>query len=350
MLCGGEAMPPDLADDLAGDLADGDAHLWNMYGPTETAIWSCVSRVVAGEPVVLGDPLPATSVRVVDQHLSPVPIGTCGELLIGGTGVAAGYLNRPGLTAARFLPDPDGSGRTLYRTGDVVRRCADDTLEFVGRTDQQVKVRGHRIELGDIEAALRGAAGVLDAVATVQGAGQDARIVGHVVVASTVEPDAAWVLGVRAHVAGLLPAGWVPAEYVRITAVPLTANGKVDRGRLAGTRLAAATERVAARTPLEETVGALWCELLGLDEVGVTDDFFLLGGHSLLVARLVERVERELGVRVPITEIFVEPTVARIAATVEQRRGGVASSPARTPARPPAPDDADWDFDAVAAR
>ncbi|MDG4864739.1 amino acid adenylation domain-containing protein, partial [Streptomyces sp. T-3] len=162
LLSGGEALPPDLADILARTPAD----VHNLYGPTETTIWSCAAHVRTGEPVTIGRPLPGTRVLVADSALGPVPTGVCGELLIGGPGVAQGYLGDPERTAARFLPDPESPGERLYRTGDLVRMRSDGLIEFVGRADDQVKVRGHRIELGEIEAALHGLDGVRDAAAT----------------------------------------------------------------------------------------------------------------------------------------------------------------------------------------
>jgi acyl-coenzyme A synthetase/AMP-(fatty) acid ligase/acyl carrier protein len=357
VLCGGEALPPDLADLLSRT----PAVVHNLYGPTETTIWSCATRVRRGEAVTIGRPIPGTHTLVVDSALAPVPVGVCGELLIGGPGVALGYLGQPRLTAARFLPDPELAGQRLYRTGDLVRRRADGAMEFVGRADEQVKLRGHRIELGEIESVLRGLDGVRDAAATVLDPRGHARIAGYLVA----EPEpavaasgAGWPAAVRRAAAELLPSGMVPAELYQVPAIPLNPNGKVDRRMLAGLgrRLETSIEPVAPRSEAERSVAALWHELLGVAQIGVTDDFFAHGGHSLLAAQLIQRVERDLGVRVPMAEFFVEPTIARIAATVGQRRGEVTRPPPG--GRPGSPDLAepaadrrpaagDWDFPAV---
>ncbi|NGY63159.1 amino acid adenylation domain-containing protein [Lentzea sp. NEAU-D13] len=317
VLCGGEAMPSDLADVLSTE----DNRVWNLYGPTETTIWSCAAEVTAGRPVTIGRPIAGTSVAVLDRNLVPVPVGTVGELVIGGAGVSTGYLGDAATTARRFLPDPDRPGERMYRTGDVVRWRTDGSLEYIGRCDEQVKVRGHRIELGEVESVLRRAEGVRDAAAVVLGDGPTARIAAYLVAESTV--DGSWAGAVRRLASASLPAGAVPAEYHVVDEIPLTPNRKVDRRALAlvNSSLAEPGDHVPPRTAVEREIAEICAKLLGRADVGVTDNIFLIGGHSLLVAQLVLRVEQELGVRVPIVEIFVEPTVARIAATVAQLRG-----------------------------
>ncbi|MEV6683838.1 amino acid adenylation domain-containing protein [Streptomyces sp. NPDC051130] len=356
LLCGGEALPPDLADLLAAT----PAVVHNLYGPTETTVWSCAARVRPGEPVTIGRPVPGTRAMVADAGLRPVPPGVCGELLIGGPGVALGYLDDPARTAARFVPDPYHPGERLYRTGDVVRLRSDGLIEFVGRVDEQVKVRGHRIELGEIESALRGLPGVRDAAAAVLDPRGNARIAGYLVADPGALDTAGQAVRLRQALSEVLPASMVPSELYAVPAVPLNPNGKVDRRALPGTgrRLEGGSERVAPSTDAERAVAALWCELLDLPEVGVHEDFFVLGGHSLLAADLLQRIEYDLGARVPVAEFFMEPTVTRLAATVGQLSGAVNRTSSQDPdgraeqTAEPLPEDRavdgdGWDFPTV---
>jgi amino acid adenylation domain-containing protein len=347
VLCGGEALPADLA----AAMSDRRVTMWNLYGPTETTIWSCRSEVTAEAPIRIGAPLAGTYAVVVDRFMQPVPVGIGGELLLGGQGVSDGYLGQPALTAGRFLPDSWHPGERLYRTGDLVRLHADGSLEYLGRRDEQVKIRGHRLELGEVDSALRRLPGVTDAASTVVGVGAAARIIG-CLVSQPEEPGDEWLGEVMRLLRGMLPAASVPAELRIIDAIPLSPAGKIDRraiGRV-GRRLDSARGQVAPRNPVEADVTALWRELLERPDVGVTDDFFLLGGHSLLAALLMERLERQLGIRLPIADFFINPTVEQIAAT--------ASAAARRP--PPQskqdlagnsePAQSDWDFAAVRLR
>ncbi|WP_033325727.1 non-ribosomal peptide synthetase [Streptomyces yerevanensis] len=319
VLCGGEALPADLADTLSPHAGAA----WNLYGPTETTIWSCAARLRPGEVVHVGMPLSGTTAVVVDAQLNPVPTGVCGELLIGGPGVATGYLGNAALTAARFLPDPVGKGRRLYRTGDLARRRTDGTLEYAGRIDDQVKVRGFRIELGEVEHALRSAGGVRDAVAAVVGTGADAAVWAGLVPEQGTEPTPEWAAAARRQAAALLPEAALPARFRALTEIPLTPNGKVNRLALprSGTELAAMSERLSPRNDTERAVADLWREVLDVPDLGVTDDFFALGGHSLLASRAIQLTEERLGVTVPVSVMFVEPTVAHIAQYVATRRG-----------------------------
>ncbi|MFI6504833.1 amino acid adenylation domain-containing protein [Nonomuraea typhae] len=344
VLCGGEAMPPDLADGLSGASTT-----WNLYGPTETTIWSCAAEALAGRPVTIGGPIPHTEVFVVDEELNPVPPGVCGELLIGGPGVAIGYLGDPALTAARFLPAPYGGAR-VYRTGDLVRLRDDGDLEYVGRADDQVKLRGHRIEPGEVEAVLRTAPGVRDAAVALSGRGASTRLVACLVPAAGADAGPGWPAEVRRHAGTVLPAAMLPAELRVAAAVPLSPNGKVDRRAVPGTgrRLEIGAGRVPPRTEAERRVAALFAELLDVPEVGATDDFFALGGHSVLVGRLIQRVEAELGARIPVLDIFMDPTVARVAETVARTRGEIPGTTG--PEEPPdTPGDEDWEFEPVRA-
>ncbi|MFG2651375.1 amino acid adenylation domain-containing protein [Streptomyces sp. NPDC048436] len=347
VLCGGEALPPDLAD----ILAEGAAACWNLYGPTETTVWSCAGRVRGGAPVHLGHPLPGTTVVIVDGDMEPVPEGTSGELLIAGPGVAAGYAHRGALTASRFLPDPSGAGARLYRTGDKVRRRADGCLEFLGRIDDQVKVRGHRIELAEVEHVLRTAPGVSDAAAALLGQGGDALLGAWLVPRTGIDASAQWAADVRRHAAARLPSAAVPARFYAVGAIALTPHGKTDRRALAhkGTRLETVSERIAPRNRTEEWVATLWEQLLDVGDIGATDDFFFLGGHSLLVSQMIQRIKAAFGVTVPTAEIFLDPTVAGIARSVAALTGHTVR-PA-VPAAPSAPsargEESDWDFDRV---
>ncbi|GAA0988103.1 hypothetical protein GCM10009555_068920 [Acrocarpospora macrocephala] len=304
-LVGGEA----LSGELANRLRAAAGRLFNVYGPTETTIWSTAWPVPAslGE-VRIGGPIRGTQVYVVGDHLELVRQGVPGELVIGGAGVAHGYLGRPGLTAERFVPDPFGSaGGRLYRTGDRVRWHDDGSLEFLGRADNQVKLRGHRIELGEVEAACEAVPGVVAAVAAVHEENLVAYLVGEV------DPD-----GVRAELAERLPAYLVPAWFIRLEALPLTPNGKLDRRALPAPQ-APETRFVAPSGDAEELVADIWCELLGLERVSAVDDFFRLGGHSLLAVRVSARLRALAGVELPILTMFTHRTVAELAAELEER-------------------------------
>ncbi|MEV6986916.1 amino acid adenylation domain-containing protein [Sphaerisporangium sp. NPDC051017] len=300
-LAGGEALPLPLAQELRSRVR----RLWNMYGPTETTIWSTAWEVPERPGhVSIGRPIAGTRVHVVDvvdADLRCLPAGVPGELVIGGIGVAEGYLRRPELTARKFVPDPYGPpGARLYRTGDTVRRRHDGTLDFLGRSDDQVKLRGHRIELGEIETALAAQPGVRQAVVAVRGQGLVAYVIG--------QAD-------RAALADRLPAYMLPSVYVPMDAFPLTPNGKLDRRALPDPGPSAPAGGRPPETPAERRVAAVFTEVLGLDRpIGADDDFFALGGHSLLATKVVARLAGTLGVRVPVRELFTHPTVAGLAA------------------------------------
>ncbi|HEX2079484.1 MAG TPA: amino acid adenylation domain-containing protein, partial [Longimicrobium sp.] len=319
LLSGGEALPRTVADALLG----AGAELWNLYGPTETTIWSATAPVPAEGAIPLGQAIANTTLYVLDPAGSPAPLGVPGELFIGGTGVARGYLNRPGLTAERFVPDPFGApGSRLYRTGDRVRRRADGALEFLGRADFQVKLRGFRIELGEIEAALRAHPGVGGAAALVREETGDARLVAYVVASDPDAPPAGPEL--RAFLRERLPEYMVPSAFVALDAFPLTPNGKVDRRALPAPD-AQAAERpfTPPRTPREQALAGIWREVLRRERIGLDDDFFELGGHSLLAAQVLSRVRRELGVELPLRALFEASTLRALA----ERLGGAAAAP-----------------------
>jgi amino acid adenylation domain-containing protein len=308
-LTGGEALPPRLARQLRPRVK----RLCNVYGPTETTIWSTLNP--HGDST-LGGPLGNTQLYVVDSWLRPVPAGVPGELAIGGAGVAWGYLGRSGLTADRFVPDPFGPpGSRLYRTGDRVRWSSGGKLEFLGRVDNQIKIRGYRIEPGEIEARLTEHPQVGQAAVIVAGEGHDARLLAYVTPAADQAPPAGRDL--RGYLTAQLPSYLVPAQVAVLDALPLTASGKIDRKRLPEIEADVQTEYLAPRTDLERAIGTIWSEVLGRDPVGALDDFFDLGGHSLLATKVISRLTAALGVEVPIRLLFVHPVMAEFAASVE---------------------------------
>ena len=314
MLCGGEALPRVLADSL---LARGD-ELWNLYGPTETTIWSSAARVDPG-PIRIGAPIANTQFYILDEHHELAPPGVPGELYIGGDGVALGYLGRPDLTAERFVSDTysDRPGGRLYRTGDLVRRRNDGGLEFLGRSDQQVKLRGFRIELGEIETVLGRHPWVSEAAAAVgpDGSGEPA-LRAYVVLRPEAGED--WQGALRAQVRGALPAYMVPSVWEALPSLPRTPNGKLDRRALPKPSLSPPTARVARAYiesgAIERRLARLWREVLGIDEIPPDVSFFELGGHSLLAARLLAKIEAEFERRLSLATLFTESTLAELAA------------------------------------
>ncbi|GLY37768.1 non-ribosomal peptide synthetase [Amycolatopsis sp. NBRC 101858] len=298
VLVGGEALP----DDLAVALRARAASVTNMYGPTETTIWSTTARVGEGSPTI-GTPIANTQVHVLDRALRPVPAGVPGELYIAGDGVVRGYLGRPDLTADRFVASPFEPGKRMYRTGDLVARRRDGEIRFLGRVDHQVKIRGFRIELGEIEAVLATHPAVaLRAVVVREDRPGDKRLVAYVVGTADVEE-------LRRHVAAALPGYMVPSAFVLLDELPRTPNGKLDRKALPVPALESGTGRVP-RTAREHALCELFAEVLGVPEVGVDDGFFDLGGHSLLATRLAGRIRAVLGLDVTVRALFANPTVA----------------------------------------
>ncbi|HEX7186487.1 MAG TPA: amino acid adenylation domain-containing protein, partial [Thermoanaerobaculia bacterium] len=330
-LCGGEALLPDLAARLLPRTEE----LWNVYGPTETTVWSTVLRV-EGEPggmVSIGRPIANTRVQVLDSHMRPCPLGIPGELWIGGLGVARGYLDRPELTADRFVPDPFSAspGARLYRTGDLARVLPDGRLDFLGRADQQVKIRGHRIELGEIEAALSLHPAVAQAAVVARDDWGDRRLVAYVAPVPGEDPRPE---SLRAFLRERLPEHMEPAAFVTLPSLPLTPNRKVDRKALPAPEMtAAAGAYVAPRNSLEEILAHVWAEVLRIERAGIDDDFFALGGHSLLAARIVSRLGRVLGAPPPVRWLFERPTVRGLAARIASERGqdAVPDAPPITP-------------------
>jgi amino acid adenylation domain-containing protein len=316
IVCGGEVLPRALANEL---VARGSS-LWHTYGPTETTVWSSILQLETGDGLPpLGGPIANTRFYVLDEQRQPQPLGVPGELYIGGDGLARGYRNRPELTAEKFVRDrfSAGAGRRLYRTGDLVRWREGGMLEFLGRIDLQVKLRGFRIELGEIEAVLAEHPEVGAAVAVVrEDAPGDRRLVAYVVPSGDTAPNEAEL---RRLARAQLPEYMIPAAFVVLDSLPVSANRKLDRAALpppAEVRPTLERAYTPAATPVEETLVELWQGLLGIDRVGADDNFFDLGGHSLLAVKMLSRVRDALGVEVPLTTIFNQPTVRGLAAVV----------------------------------
>jgi amino acid adenylation domain-containing protein len=318
VIFGGEALEPASLREWVERRGAETPRLVNMYGITETTVhvtYRPLGRedVFGGSGSPIGRAIPDLRLYVLDPARRPVPIGVPGELYVGGGGVARGYLNRPELTAQRFIDNPFAPGR-LYRTGDRVRWMADGTLEYLGRLDEQVKIRGFRIELGEIEARLAEHAAVREvAVLAREDEPGDRRLVAYVV--GDVEVDA-----LRAHVRQSLPEYMVPGAFVVLDALPLTANGKLDRKALPAPELASAEEAyVAPRTPVEEVLAEIWAEVLRLERVGVHDSFFDLGGHSLLMMRLLAKIQATFDLEISIRTVFSMPTLEALAGEIERR-------------------------------
>jgi len=323
ILCGGEAMPLDLAEQL---LTRCDS-LWNVYGPTETTIWSTVEKVESTEkPITVGRPIANTQIYILGDDQQPQPVGVYGELYIGGLGVAHGYLGRPELTASKFVPNPFGKpGSRLYRTGDLARYRADGSIEFLGRIDHQVKVRGYRIELAEIESSLGRHPEIHQAVVVVrEDRAGDKRLVAYVVRNGTVQDS-----DLRTFLKSKLPEYMMPSVFVFLDALPLTPNGKVDRKALPELDRSRSDEHifVAPRTPLEQKMAEIWGRVLGLDRIGIWDDFFELGGHSLMAVSLFAEMEKKLGKKLPLAVLFEAPTIEQLAGLLEQKGWSAPWSP-----------------------
>ena len=316
VLCGGEALSRDLANGLIARSGE----LWNMYGPTETTIWSSLSKIeTVSDPITIGPAIANTRLYVLNETLNPVSAGETGELYIGGAGLARGYFKQPELTARGFIPDPFSAsgGARLYKTGDLVRYLANGEIEHLGRMDYQVKLRGFRVELEEIEAVLTQHPTVDQCVVIVrQDQPGEKRLVAYLVAVPGSKPKISELLRVaRAK----LPDYMVPAAFVLLERMPLTANNKIDRLSLPApdlTRPDLKEEFVAPRTPAEDTLAGIWAEVLYLDRVGVNDNFFELGGHSLLATKVISRVRDTFQVELPLTDIFESSTVAELAGVI----------------------------------
>jgi len=341
IVLGGEALSRDWARELANA---GSCRVLNHYGPTETTVGVTTFEVtgtslndpalaIAGT-VPIGRPLANTHAYVLDAHGQQVPVGVHGELYIGGAGVTDGYVNRPELTADRFVTAPAGahakSGERLYRTGDRVRYLTNGAIEFLGRTDEQCKIRGYRVELGEVEHALAQHPAVASVVVLARpvgdAAGADAELVAFAVPRAagyaTAHVEAATPDRLTAWAAQQLPEYMVPSVITIVESVPLTANGKIDRKALLSqtSDAPAAEAMVAPRTPTETALAGIWVDVLKKEQVGVTQNFIALGGHSLLAIRVLGRISKQFGVRLPLRTLFDAPTIEELAKLIDAER------------------------------
>ncbi|MEU6432657.1 amino acid adenylation domain-containing protein, partial [Microbispora sp. NPDC046973] len=328
LILGGEATTPAQITRLRDHL--GTQRLINHYGPTETTIGTITSDLTACPPltsanqtVPIGSPLPNSRAYVLDRHLKPVPVGVTGELYIAGAGLARGYHQRPALTAERFVADPfDPEGGRLYRTGDLARWRPDGQLDFLGRTDHQVKLRGYRIEPAEVEHALTAHPAIDAALVTVH----EQRLVAYLIASDETPPAGE----LRDYLRARLPEHMVPGVFVELAGFPRTPNGKIDRASLPApdsSRPDLADGYEAPSTPTQELLAGIWADLLNLDRVGVSDNFFDLGGHSLLATQAVTRVRGVFGIEVSLAELFDHPTVGELAALIDTGTAGEAPPP-----------------------
>lgn len=306
VLCGGETMSRELAD----GLLQRSAEVWNLYGPTETTICSTCARVGPGkEAVPIGDVIDNTYVRILNQQMQLVPAGVAGELYIGGVGLAAGYHNQPELTRERFIADPFDDAEQLYRTGDIVRRGKNGPLMYVGRADSQIKLRGYRIEPGEVESALRSHPAVIDALVVMRGEGLSERFLeGYVMTDTRLTGEE-----LQDHLQQSLPAYMVPSRIVTVTEFPLTPNGKIDRALLARQAdQVNMSEEEMPRDDLEVKLAVIWLDVLGRD-LGRNGNFFESGGNSLMAVNLLARVEQAMNVTISFGDFYEQPTIAGLA-------------------------------------
>ena len=325
LMVGGEALPGALAAELMEACG---GRVQNMYGPTETTIWSTTHMVTEAESTsAIGTPIANTQVYVLDEGLSPRPVGVAGELYIAGDGVTHGYHARPEMTAERFVDNPFGKGR-MYRTGDLAAWRSDGALGFMGRADDQVKIRGHRIELGEIEAALAAQGGIAQAVVVVRDAPGGAQLVGYVVGVGVNEDT------LRRAVSARLPDTMVPARIIEVARMPLTPNKKIDRKALPvpAPKTSGAVRSDAEIAPeggTQAAIAAVWSAILGVSGIRASDNFFALGGHSLLAVQAHRDIKAALGVeKLGITDIFRFPTLEGLAAHLDKGKPAASTSPA----------------------
>ena len=316
ILCGGEAVSQDLAD----QLADLGAAAWNVYGPTETTIWATAKKLRCHEPVNIGHALANIRIYLLDSYGQVVPVGVPGHILIGGDCLARGYRNQPALTAERFIPNPFDSkpGARLYRTGDLGRWLPNRNVEFLGRVDNQVKLRGFRIELGEIEAALGTRPEIHEAVVIVrEDIPGDKRLVAYLVALAEEKSD---VSTLRAQLASSLPQYMIPSAFVWLDHLPLTPNGKIDRKalqRLEAASIESGVEYLPPRSEVERELVNIWKIILGYRQVGISDNFFEMGGHSLLAVKLSSKIAEMLAFDVPLRWVFEHPTIESLAKRME---------------------------------
>ena len=334
VIIGGDVVRPKSIEVLAGTSMN-TVRILNAYGPTETTITATTfeipsdpAELLSMSRVPIGEPLSGRKGCIVDKYGNPVPAGLTGELCLGGVGIARGYLNRPELTAEKFVPDPfeivsgqsGQGGERLYRTGDLARSLPRGGIDFLGRIDHQVKVRGFRVELGEIETALRKHPGVKDALLLSEDREEsgEQRLVAYVVFEPGGAPSAE---DLRRYLQGKLPSYMIPASFVSLERFPMTAGGKIDRIallKMQGDVLKPQTERIFPRNPVEQQLAEIWSELLGVREIAVNDNFFALGGHSLIATQIVARILDIYGVEIPLRRVFESPTVADLASTIAE--------------------------------
>jgi len=321
VICGGEALPQDLSQRLLNRASS----LWNVYGPTETTVWSTIKQLTKNDEVItIGRPINNTSIYILDKFLNPLAPGVAGEIYIGGDGVAKGYLNRPELTAEKFVDDPftKQAGEKMYRTGDLGKFLPNGEIICLGRIDAQVKIRGYRIETGEIEFQLAKEPNIKEAVviARPDNLGVD-KLVAFVVTDSGEETSITnQVQSWKESLRNSLPDYMVPDNFVIVPAMPLTPNGKVDKKELAKfgeTLILQGDEYIAPRTNIEKLVADIWIEYLGVEKVGVHDNFFELGGHSLIAVQVMTKIEKETGKRLPLATLFESSTVEKLAQVLE---------------------------------
>ncbi|GGH00484.1 amino acid adenylation domain-containing protein [Mucilaginibacter phyllosphaerae] len=324
VLCGGEALPKDLINKLTARCSE----LWNMYGPTETTVWSTVKHIKNDTDITIGKPIDNTQVYILNEQLAEVETGAIGEIFIGGDGVALGYLNRPELTSERFVDNKitGVAGDKIYRTGDLGKITPTGEIQCLGRIDHQVKVRGYRIELEEIEHALSWQENVKEAVVVArEDRPGDPRLVGYIVLSSgetKVADFNAFTEAWQRALLGQLPEYMVPDDFVLMDAIPITPNGKIDRKALPAPDYSQITrtennEYVAPRTANEKLVAGIWQEMMGLENIGIYDNFFQLGGRSLVAVRIMACLEQETGKRLPLATLFEHSTVEKLAARLE---------------------------------
>jgi len=321
VLCGGEALSKELADTLLEQCAE----LWNLYGPTEATVWSTISRIESkNAPITIGRPIANTHVYVLDSYGQHVPMGVTGELHIGGEGLAIGYLNRPELTAERFISSPIQESVRLYKTGDRVRYRLDGNIEYLGRLDHQIKLRGYRIELGEIESLLRQQPQIEDAVVLLrEDVPGDPRIVAYLIEA---HPQSIDNVTLRACLSEDLPSYMLPSAFVRLEAFPLTPNKKIDRRALPMPPKQndpdLQKDFVVPRDSVEIQLVCIWEDLLNTRPVGIHDNFFEIGGHSLLAVQLMAKIQQEWGLELPVSSLMHSPTIEALAHIIQNNDAG----------------------------
>lgn len=323
ILCGGEAMPKELAYDLIKKCKE----LWNMYGPTETTVWSTVEKVILNDLdrigyINLGKPIDNTLIYVLNPEFQPVPVGYPGELFIGGDGLAKGYFNLPEMTRERFLPDPFSGipGTRMYRTGDLVQQTEEGKLEFLNRVDSQVKIRGFRIELGEIESALSNFPTIGDNVVIVrEDTPGDKKLAAYIIKKDDQETD---IVELRQFLKTKIPDYMIPSAFIFIDQFPLTPNGKIDRKVLPAPQDTAPQQAKIYQSPITETekkLETIWSEVLKLKQIGIDEDFFEIGGHSMIAVTLIVKIEKELGIRLPLAVLFDHGTIHEMALLIDKK-------------------------------